>query len=626
MEKLLKMFEYGGYAGKFLRLNLEDKKAQTTPLTKEMAKMFVGGNGFAAKLLYDELEPGIDPLGPKNKVIFAVGPVEGTIIPTSQMGVFTKSPLTNYFVDGYGGGYLSNELKFAGYDGIIVEGNSKNPIYVSIHDDDVEFKDASHLWGKDVFETQKILKSDLNNQSTQIACIGPSAELLVKISTVFWGESSAGRGGVGTVLGSKKLKAITVTGTKDVKVPDVEKVREYVKTLYEKITSNAGTGKALPTLGTPAVTTAQNQLGMLGTRNWQTEVFEDIEKISGTRMREDLVVKDRGCFSCPIRCKKYSYISKGPYKGIFTQGPQYETIWSLGSNCGVSSLEAITKANQLCNEFGMDTVSAGMIVSFAMECYERGILKKDDVNGLELRFGNETSMIELIEKIGKREGIGDLLAEGVVIASRKIGKGSEKYAIAQKGLELAGHSPRAMKGFALGQATSTRGGSHQDGRPTAERVGVSPTDRKTTERKAEYAIGTQRITTLQDSMIICRMLEGIYGLLEVKDEYLNTINIVTGMDLNLKELIDCTDRIINLERAFNCREGLRREHDVLAERFMTEPIPEGPSKGLYCPKEELEPMKDEYYDLMGWDKKTGIPSRDTLKRLGLNKQAEDLYK
>lgn len=620
------MFEYGGYAGKFLRLNLTKKEATTFPLTKEMARMFIGGNGFAVKILYDELKPGVDPLGPDNKVIFAVGPVEGTIIPTSQMGVFTKSPLTGYFIDGYGGGYFSNELKFAGYDGIIIEGSSKDPTQVLIHDDDVEFKDASHLWGKDVFETQKIIKDDLNAPNAQIACIGPSAERLVKICTVFWGESSAGRGGVGAVLGAKKLKAITVMGTKDVKVPNIEALRKYVGELYGKIVSNPGTGEVLPALGTPAVTTAQNKLGMLGTRNWQTEVFEDVEKISGTRMSEDIVVKHRGCFSCPIRCKKYSYISKGPYKGLFAQGPQYETIWSLGSNCGVSSLEEIAKGNQVCNEFGMDTVSAGMIVSFAMECFETGILNKDDVGGLDLRFGNGPAMIELLEKMGNREGIGDILAEGVVRAAQKIGKNSEKYAIAQKGLELAGHSPRAMKGFALGQATSTRGGSHQDGRPTAERVGKSPTDRRSTEGKAEYARGTQRTTTLQDSMLICRMLEGIYGLWEITDEYLNTINLVTGMDLTLQELVQCVDRIINLERAFNCREGVRREHDVLAERFMTEPIPDGPSKGMYCPKEELEPMKDEYYEIQGWDKKTGIPTKQKLEELGLNQEAKDLYK
>lgn len=620
------MFEYGGYAGKFLRLKLTEKKASIMPLTKEMAKMFIGGNGFAAKILFDELTSGIDPLGPDNKLVYAAGPVEGTIIPTSQLGVFSKSPLTNYFCDGYGGGYFANELKFAGYDGIIVEGMAKDPMYVSIQDDNIEFKDASHLWGKSVYETQITLKNDMDEPQAQISCIGPSAERLVKISTVFWGESSAGRGGLGAVLGAKKLKAISIIGTKDVSVPNIEALREYVGGLYEKIVSNPGTGKALPALGTPGVTTTQNELGMLGTKNWQTEVFEEVEKISGTLMREKLVVKDRGCFSCPMRCKKYSYISSGPYKDIFTQGPQYETIWAFGSNCGVSSLEAIAKANHVCNELGMDTVSAGMIVSFAMECYERGILKNDDVEGLELKFGNESAMIQLLGKIGNREGIGDLLAEGVVNAAKKIGKGSEKYAIAQKGLELAGHSPRAMKGFALGQATSTRGGSHQDGRPTAERIGKAPTDRRVTEGKAEYARGTQRTTTLQDSMLICRMLEGIYGLWEITEEYLNTINLVTGMNLELQELVQCVDRIITLERAFNCREGCRREHDVLAERFMTEPIPNGPSKGMYCPKEELESMKDEYYELQGWDKKTGIPTKQKLEELGLTKEAKALYK
>lgn len=277
----------------------------------------------------------------------------------------------------------------------------------------------------------------------------------------------------------------------------------------------------------------------------------------------------------------------------------------------------------MCDEYGMDTISIGGIISFAMECYEKGILSKKEVDGLDLHFGNDDALLKMIEKIGKREGIGDLLAEGVKVASQKIGKGSEKYAVHAKGLEMAGHSPRGLKGFAIGVATATRGGTHQDGRPTAERVGK--VDRKTTKGKAKYAIDTQTVTTLQDSLIICRMLEGVLGLLEISEDYSKIIKFVTGMEMSPKELIKCSERIYNLERAFLCREGYRRGHDILPLRFMEEPIPNGPSKGMYCPREELEKLKDEYYELRGWDKQTGIPTKEKLLELGLNKAAEELW-
>ena len=620
------MFEYGGYAGKFLRLDLTNKKASTMPITKEMARQFIGGNGFGVKILYDELKPRVDPLSPENKVMFASGPIQGTMIPTAgRSGVFTKSPLTNYFFDSYGGGSFGPEVKYAGYDGIIVEGQAKEPTYVRVSDDEVEFNKASHLWGKTTFETQEILKKDLNEPKAQIACIGPAGERLVRFACTIWGARAAGRGGSGAVLGTKNLKAIVVRGTKDVRVPDINAFDEYMSELYVKITINPSTGKALPTLGTPGVTTTQNQLGILGTRNWQTETFAEIEKISGESMRSKIVVKDKGCMACPIRCTKLSYVRTGPYAGTFDEGPEYETIWAYGSNCGVSSLEVIAKADRMSDEYGVDTISAGAVISFAMECYEKGILSKDKVDGLDLKFGNESALLDLLKKISMREGIGDLLSEGAERASKKIGKGAEKYAITIKGLENAGHSPRGLKGYSLGMATATRGGSHQDGRPTAERIGKSPTDRRTTEGKPEYAIGTQHVTALMDSMCLCRMTEGIYGLFEITNEHLNTINVVTGMDMTLPELTECAERIYNLERAFNCREGHRREHDVLAERFMTEPIPDGPSKGMYCPSEELEKLKDKYYELRSWDKETGIPTKTKLLQLGLTNAAKDFY-
>jgi aldehyde:ferredoxin oxidoreductase len=615
------MIHYKGYMGKILKVDLSKGVCSIDEVTDEMARLFIGGNGFAAKLMYDYMKPKIDPFSPENKVIFMTGPIQGTLIPCSgRVGAFTKSPLTFGFFDSYAGGYFGPELKFAGYDGIIIEGKSEKPVYLWINDGSATIKDASHIWGKFTFETQEILKKDLNEPEAQIACIGPAGEKLVRVACIILETRTTGRGGIGAVLGSKNLKAIVACGSKDVEVADPNELEKYLDELYDRIYKNPGTGKALPSLGTPGVTTTQNSLGILGTRNWQTEVFEDVEGISGETMRKKIVVMDKACFSCPIRCTKLSFIKD--YE-LFDEGPEYETIFALGSNCGVAHIETIAKGDRLCDEYGMDTISIGGIISFAMECYEKGILTKKELNGLELHFGNDDALLKMIEKIGRREGIGDVLAEGVKIASQKIGKGSEKYAIHVKGLEMAGHSPRGLKGFAIGVATATRGGTHQNGRPTAERIGK--VDRKTIEGKAKYAIDTQTVTALQDSLIMCRMLEGVLGLWEVGDDYTKIIKFVTGMEINPKELVKCSERVYNLERVLLCREGYRREHDILPLRFMEEPIPDGASKGMYCSKEELEKLKDEYYEIRGWDKKTGIPSKEKLLELGLKKAAEDLW-
>lgn len=619
------MFKYGGYAGKLLRVDLSKGTISSEPLQEAFAERYLGGNGFGARLLYDGVPAKADPLGPENKFIVAVGPTQGTAIPAlnGRAAIITKSPLNNRFMDSYFGGEFGAKLKYAGYDAIIIEGQSSHPVYLWIDDDRVELRDAAELWGKNTYETQVRLVELHKDPGIATLCIGRAGERQVRIACTISGIHAAGRGGSGAVLGSKNLKAIVVRGTKDVRVPDIDALETYVEELLARMKANPGTGQALPTYGTPAVITVNNKLGMLGTRNWQTEWFEGAEKISGTTLRQEAFIKDEACYGCPIACAKVTMAKKGEYKGAITVGPEYETLWALGSNCGVDNLEAIIKGDRLCDEYGIDTISAGAVIAMAMECYEKGLLNQDDTGGLELKFGNHAAMVTLLEQIGEKKGFGALLGEGTVRMAEKIGKGAEQFAIHVKGLEVPAHSARGVPGMAIGYATSNRGGTHQDGRPSAERVGL--VDINQFEGKGYYEVDVQRMTTLSDCLIHCRMTEGILGLTQLTEDHVRIVRLVTGMDVALEDLIAIADRVYTLERAFNIREGESRASDTLPRRFLTEPIPSGPAAGKYMPKEVLDKLLDETYEKRGWDKTTGYPTKETLRRLGLESIIPDIY-
>lgn len=617
-------FKYGGYVGKILRVNLTEGKSRSEPISEGFARNYIGGNGFGARILYDEVKPRIDPFSLKNKVVFMTGPVTGTIIPTAaRIGVFTKSPLTGLFFDSYAGGHFGAELKYAGFDGIIVEGRAEKPAYLWIDDGNVEVRDASGIWGKTTFEAQKLVWEELGTEEPKIACIGPAGEKLVRVACTILGVRAAGRGGHGAVLGSKNLKAIAVRGSGSISVPDIEAVEVFANELIESIKANPGTGRSLPEYGTPGIVTTNNDLGILGTRNWQTEVFEGAENIGGEAMRKKIVVKSKACFACPINCTKYSVVRAGPYANTIDEGPEYETLFSLGSILGNDCVESVAKADRLCDEYGIDTISTGLIIGFAMECYENGILTKKDTGGLDLKFGNHEAVVKMVEAIGNREGLGDILAEGVKRAAEKIGRGSEKYAIHSKGCEIAGHSARGLPGNAIGYAAGTRGGSHHDSRPTAERTGK--VDRKTIEGKGRFAKNINDMKSIMDSIILCQLTEVIVGLLDVTEMHQRCINVITGMNLSLADVKGAGERIWTLERAFNVREGVRRKDDWLPRRFVEEPIPEGVSKGMVIKQEDLNKMLDEYYEARGWDQKTGIPLKETLLKLDLNGVAKELY-
>jgi aldehyde:ferredoxin oxidoreductase len=367
--------------------------------------------------------------------------------------------------------------------------------------------------------------------------------------------------------------------------------------------------------------TANNSLGLFGSKNWQQETFDAADSLSAETMRDKIVIRNKACFSCPIGCSKYSTVSSGPYKGYTMEGPEYENIFALGSMCDNDSIEIVAAAERTCDDWGIDAIETGVAIAFTMELRQRNLLSREHTDELDIVFGNKEIIVPLIEKISRREGFGDVLAEGVKRAAEKIGKGADRYAMQNKGLTFPGHSARGMPGFALGYATGPRGASHHDARPTGERTGAVPRD--TVDGKAAYVIGVNHLMILTDSMILCHLAESVWGLTDINQHVVDCLNTVTGMDMALDSARQTAERIWNIIRAFSAREGFRREHDTLPERFLTEPIPEGPSKGRIITQDVLEKLKDEYYELRGWDKETGIPLPEKLLELDLPDIAHD---
>ncbi len=608
-------FPYGGYAGQILRVNLTNGAVSTEPLREDWARDFVGGAGYAARQLYDEIPAKTDPMGPLNKLMFMTGPLCGTMIPTGSRGsVCAKSPLTGSFFHSIYGGYFPPELKFAGYDGLIVEGESARPVYLWIDDGRVEVRDAGQLWGKSTLESEQIIRDQLGDEDVQIATIGEAGEAGTPYAMILIGIRAAGRGGMGAVMGSKKLKAIVVRGTGGVSVPNMLRVYNTSKKLND-IMATSPACRGLLEYGTARNGGALNAMGILPTRNWQTEVFQRVDGISGETMKEKVVKANRACFGCPVNCTKYSVVPSGPYKSVIN-GPDYETVFGFGSMCEVDDIEAVCKADEICDHYGLDLISASATIAWAMECYEKGIFTREDTGGIDLRFGNTDAMLEMTEMIGKREGLGALLAKGSREASRIVGKGSERFAVQAKGLELAGHTPRPFASAAVGYATGPRGGSHHDARTTAEKLGL--TDRKVLDDKAAVAAEVNHFLILGDSALYCHLPETVWGPVGIVENTVEALNAVTGWELDVPAARTIAEREWNMIRCFSAREGFTRADDLLPIRMMEDPIPEGPMKGAVIPRETLERLKNDYYAYRGWDLETGNPSKEKLAELGLD--------
>lgn len=619
----------GGYVGKILRVNLTAQTCSEESMPEQLARDFVGGAGFGLKFLFDEVPAKTDPLGPGNKLIFAPGPLSGTNAPcASRIAVATKSPLTGAVGLALSGGHFPVELKFAGYDVLIIEGQSEKPAYLWIQDGKVSFRPAEKLWGTNTFDCQQLIKDELKDQNIRIACIGPAGERLSKMAAIINERRAFGRKGVGAVMGSKKLKAIAVRGHNQVPVASQEAFKQAHAVMLKAMKDAPGLYPALGQFGTPCVIEVLWGLGVFPAKNYTaTGEWDPIEKL-GVGANEAKKIGKEPCYKCPVGCSQLKLVREGPYAGALSV-PEYESLYSLGGHLGIDNLDSIIYADRLCDELGLDTMSAGVTIGFAMELFEKGILTKDDTDGLELNFGNHEAMLKLIPQMAFRQGFGAVLADGSRAAAAKIGRGSEKYAMHIKGLELPGYDPRGVKTHGFSYATSYVGADHNKGYASQDVFGApvpEPVDRLDPRGKGRITKWNQDNRAVScDSATMCNfILDALFPAGSAQNTA-DMVNAVTGLDFTAAEIEKVGERINNIARAFNVREGFERKDDTFPERILTEPLKAGGSKGHYIPREELDFMLDEYYAARGWTSR-GIPTREKLLELGLGNAVAELEK
>jgi aldehyde:ferredoxin oxidoreductase len=600
--------EYYGYAGTILRINLTTGEITKEPLDLGLAEDYVGGRGLTTRLLYAEVDPATDPLGPQNKLIFGTGPLTGCGAPaTARYVVVCKSPLTDTIACSNSGGFFGPELKFAGYDVVIFEGEAEEPVYVWIEDERVEIRSAHELWGKTPVETEEAVRA-VTHPTAKVACIGPGGEKLSLIAGVVNdGYRLAARSGVGALMGKKKLKAVAVRGTQGIRMADPRGFWQAALEVSAKIVNDPISFGSFRTYGTANLVNLINEMGAYPTRNFQEEVFEGAVATSGEAIAEQILLRNRACFACPIACTRVTEVKEGRYKGR-GEGPEYETTWSFGALCGVSDLEAVAKANYLCGEYGIDTISAGATVACAMELYEKGYLPESDI-GFPLRFGDAEAMVRAVELMGTREGFGDLLADGSYRLAQHYGH--PELFMGVKKLEMAAYSPRVFQGMALHYATSNRGACHVRGNTVAAELYGIPRyiPPEVLEQKEEMVRRPfQNSTAFVDSTGICLFTKFAITHREI----VALMAPLTGLDFTFEKSLVQGDRIWNLERLFNIRAGFTAADDTLPAR-MLEPVPGGPRAGS---RARLHEHLQAYYRLRGWDEE-GRPSRQKLEELGL---------
>jgi aldehyde:ferredoxin oxidoreductase len=611
-----------GWHGNILRVNLTTGNITTEQVDPKIAKEFIGGRGWAIRYLYDEVDPIVDPLSPENKMIFATGPLTGTPAPTgNRYMVVTKSPLTGALANSNSGGNFPAEMKFTGYDMIIFEGKSPEPVYLWLKDDQAELRPADHLWGKTVPETTDLLLEETEPKA-KVACIGPAGEKLVKVAAIMNDKHrAAGRSGVGAVMGSKNLKAVVVKGSQKPEFAYPDEMKDLSMFITKEVGTDIKTkGSSLRTYGTAYVPQVTNELGILPTYNFKTGVFEGVDTIDGPTLTDNYLVRAKPCWKCPISCGRDTRVEDGPYKGE-GEGPEYETIGALGSSCGVDDMEAILKANYLCNELGMDTISVGVTISCAMEMYENGILPEEHI-GQPLKFGDKDAMIAFVEKIAYRDGFGDKMAEGSFSLATEYGH--PEYSITAKKLEFPGYDPRGAQGMGLLYATSNIGASHMAGDIAYSEVFGVPEKLNpiSIEDKPKLVKLFEDIFAVVDAAGLCVFLSVRYMLNQdmglLPRRLTQTMNYATGADYDEESLLEAGERIYNLERLFLLKAGFTAEDDTLPDRMLNEPLTAGPAKGHVV---QLGEMLPKFYQLRGWDQ-NGIPTPEKLSELGLDDHLE----
>lgn len=614
-----------GYAGKLLRVNLTSGNITKENIPEDYLRDYIGGTGLAARYLYDEIPVNGDVFDENNKLVFSVGPLNGRQFPTSgRCNVSCRSPLTGIWLDSSFSGKFGYNLKQAGYDAIIIEGKSSKPVYLYINNEQAELRDASFVWGEMVSEAISSIYKECGNDKASCCVIGPAGEKMVRTASIMGNTGKAsGRGGSGALMGSKKLKAIYVYGNQEPEVPDEKLWKEVVKELTSKINEDQ-TSQALKAYGTGVAMAMAPQTGDAPIKNWTLGKWEGFEKVNGIVMAKTILRKHKPqCFACPIRCARYVEIDEGRYQ-MKGEGPEYEAMAVLGSMCLNDNLESIAYANYLCNEYGIDVISTGAAISFAMEAYEKGILTQKDTDGIELTWGNVEAILALIRKIANKEGIGDLLGQGVRKAADILGQGAEEFAIHVKGLEMPMHDPRAFFGFGPTYATSPRGACHLhgyvggfDGRGIMPEAGLNePQDPHALKGKGFLAKIVQDYCAAMQSSIICFFT--LYAL--TPTDLAKALTAATGISYDAQKLLKTGERIFNLQRAFNNRFGISSADDVLPKRVLTSTIG-GPNEGMVP---NFEEQMKEYYELRKWED-DGKPSKEILHELGLDFVISDLY-
>jgi len=618
----------GGYAGKILEVDLTSGKISKASVDDETLRKFIGGSGLAAKLFLDRVSPEVEPLSPQNTLFVMIGPLQGTNLPgAGRFNVSAKSPLTNIWGEGNCGGTFGPELKFAGCDGIIIEGASDKPVYLFIDDDKVEIRDAADFWGKDSYETTDMLRDKIGGgRKVKVLAIGQAGENLVKYAAIVHDKADViGRCGLGAVMGSKKLKAIVVRGTgkASIAVPeDYNKARRAALDVIE----DSALAQSLHSMGTDAALSLGMMTGDVPSKNWSLgENLEGSEALGGPTYSEKYLTRTHACYACPIACKRVVQVKEGPYKGEEQAGPEYETCCTFGTLVMNNDLEAVIKINEMCNRYGLDTISCGSSIAFAIDCFENGLITEGDTEGIKLTWGNMESVFKMVDKIGRREGFGDVLAEGSRAAAKKIGKNASDFAVEVKGLEAPMHDPRGYHGMGLAYAMSNRGACHnqhmnvyvEQGMNAYPEIGLKEDyEGQTSEGKAEMTMISENLGMVCSSAVFC-----IFAMacLQVNDlvEFLRT---TTGFDYALDEMMECGERVWLLKRGLNNLMGVTAADDRLPRKILTS-VNDGAAAGSVP---DIESMRKEYYDLRKLNA-NGYPSREKLESVGLPDLAQRLY-
>ncbi len=596
------------YMGAILRVNLTNGTLKTEAFPRDLAKLYLGGRGLATKMFVDETDSKVDPLAPENKLLFATGPLTNTTAPTGgRYMVITKSPLTGLIACSNSGGYFGARMKKAGYDILILEGKAPKPVYLYLGEDKAELRDAAHLWGKRVSETTDQLIAEIGQKNASVTCIGPAGENLSLIASVMNDKHrAAGRSGVGAVMGSKNLKAIIAYGNKRSPVADEKKMGEVVKAQLKMIKDNPVTSTGLPTLGTKVLDNIINQNGLYPVRNFQEAQFARVASMSGEALVDKYLVKNVACYACPIGCGRLVELPNG----MAGEGPEYESGWAFGPLCDIDDLNVITEANLICNDLGLDTISAGVTIAAAMELYERGYIPEEDLaKGPSLKFGSTEALGYYLKQMAYRKGLGDRMSDGSYRLAEHYGH--PECSMSVKKQELPAYDPRGAQGHGLGYATSNRGGCHVRSYLISPEILGSPEklDPQTLEGKPEWVKAFQDLTALIDSAGLCLFSSFALGA----PEYAALLNAALGESWSPDDIIKIGERIWNLERRYNLDAGMDPASDTLPDRFLKDPIPSGPNKGN---KHRLAEVLPKYYAVRGWDER-GIPTGEKLASLSI---------